>query len=159
MPALHGFIVECPFATPTIGFSKSPSPKPTARSMARFGERATPWVMRRERRFAGVVAIVVPPWSRAFCPRGRSPIQCRRRPAVIPFKYESPRNVAASVFHGPRREAPFRSRGGRAAYFAAAPVARDPRARGARRRAALRPHPAPRRADAGRRAPARGGAA
>ena len=50
MPALHGFMVEWPFATPTIGFSKSPSPKPTARSIARLGERATPWVMRRERR-------------------------------------------------------------------------------------------------------------
>ncbi len=45
MPALHGFIVECPLATPTIGLSKSPLPKPTARSIARFGERATPWVM------------------------------------------------------------------------------------------------------------------
>ena len=52
MPALQGFIVECPLATPTMGFSKSPSPKPTARSMARFGERATPCVIRRERRLA-----------------------------------------------------------------------------------------------------------
>ena len=50
MPALHGFIVLWPLATPTIGFSKSPSPKPTARNMARLGERATPCVMRRERR-------------------------------------------------------------------------------------------------------------
>jgi hypothetical protein len=50
MPALQGFMVEWPFATPTIGFSKSPSPKPTARSIARFGERATPWVMSRLRR-------------------------------------------------------------------------------------------------------------
>ena len=49
MPALQGFIVECPLATPTMGFSKSPSPKPTARSIARLGERATPWVMRRLR--------------------------------------------------------------------------------------------------------------
>jgi phosphatidylglycerol:prolipoprotein diacylglycerol transferase len=30
IPALQGFIVEWPFATPTIGFSKSPSLKPTA---------------------------------------------------------------------------------------------------------------------------------
>src|SRR5437773_2209306 len=30
---------------PTIAFWKSPSPKPTARSIARFGERAAPWVM------------------------------------------------------------------------------------------------------------------
>jgi hypothetical protein len=50
---LQGFIVEWPFATPTMGFSKSPSPKPTARSIARLGERATPWVMSRERRFEG----------------------------------------------------------------------------------------------------------
>src|SRR6478736_6415038 len=45
MPALHGFIVLWALATPTIAFSKSPSPKPTARSIARFGERAAPWVM------------------------------------------------------------------------------------------------------------------
>ena len=50
MPALQGFIVEWPLATPTIGLSKSPSPKPTARSMARLGERAGPWVMSLERR-------------------------------------------------------------------------------------------------------------
>ena len=50
MPALQGFIVEWPFATPMIGLSKSASAKPTARSMARFGERATPWVMSLERR-------------------------------------------------------------------------------------------------------------
>jgi hypothetical protein len=54
MPALHGFIVECPLATPTIGLSKSSSPKPTARSIARFGERATPWVIRRERRLSAM---------------------------------------------------------------------------------------------------------
>ncbi len=42
MPALHGFIVLWPLATPTIGLSKSPSPNPTARSIARLGERATP---------------------------------------------------------------------------------------------------------------------
>src|SRR5215831_14988326 len=54
MPALHGFIVLCPFATPTIGFSKSSSPKPTARSIARFGERATPCVMIRLRRLFGI---------------------------------------------------------------------------------------------------------
>src|SRR5467141_2174924 len=45
MPALQGFIVEWPLATPTIAFWKSPSPKPTARSIARLGERAAPWVM------------------------------------------------------------------------------------------------------------------
>src|SRR5258708_6065416 len=45
MPALQGFMVEWPLATPTIAFWKSPSPKPTARSIARLGERAAPWVM------------------------------------------------------------------------------------------------------------------
>jgi hypothetical protein len=50
MPALQGFIVEWPLATPTMGLSKSASPKPTARSMARFGERATPAVISLERR-------------------------------------------------------------------------------------------------------------
>ena len=43
MPMLHGVTVLCAFATPTMGLSKSPSPKPTARSSARFGERCTPW--------------------------------------------------------------------------------------------------------------------
>jgi len=38
-------MLEWPLATPMMGFSKSPSPNPTARSMARFGERAAPWVM------------------------------------------------------------------------------------------------------------------
>jgi hypothetical protein len=50
---LHGFIVEWPFATPMIGLSKSPSLNPTARSIARLGERATPWVISRERRLGG----------------------------------------------------------------------------------------------------------
>ncbi len=54
MPALQGFIVLCPLATPTMGFSKSASPKPTARSIARLGERATPWVMSLERRLDGM---------------------------------------------------------------------------------------------------------
>src|SRR5690242_12193016 len=37
-----------------MGFSKSWSPKPTARSIARFGERATPCVMIRLRRLFGI---------------------------------------------------------------------------------------------------------
>ena len=53
-PALHGFIVLWPLAMPTIGLSKSPSLKPTARSIARLGERATPWVMICERRLFGM---------------------------------------------------------------------------------------------------------
>ena len=59
MPALHGFMVEWPFATPTIGFSKSPSPKPTARSIARLGERATPWVMSWERRLGAESRVAI----------------------------------------------------------------------------------------------------
>ena len=46
MPELHGVMVLWPLATPTIGLSKSLSPKPTARSIARLGERARPAVMR-----------------------------------------------------------------------------------------------------------------
>jgi hypothetical protein len=53
MPALHGFIVECALATPTMGLSKSASVKPTARSIARLGERCTPAVMVFECRFSG----------------------------------------------------------------------------------------------------------
>ena len=44
-PILQGVIVEKPLATPTIGLSKSLSPKPTALSMARFGERCVPLVI------------------------------------------------------------------------------------------------------------------
>src|SRR5436190_5869090 len=56
IPALQGFIVLWPLATPTIGLSKSPSAKPTARSIARFGERATPCVMMRLRRLLGMAS-------------------------------------------------------------------------------------------------------
>jgi hypothetical protein len=48
MPALQGFRFEWPLATPTIGFSKSVSPNPTARSIARLGERSAPSTTRRE---------------------------------------------------------------------------------------------------------------
>jgi hypothetical protein len=44
-PALQGVIVECALAMPTIGLSKSLSPKPTARNIERFGERASPSVI------------------------------------------------------------------------------------------------------------------
>jgi len=44
-PALQGVMVLWALAMPTIGFPKSPSPKPTARSMARLGARWTPSVM------------------------------------------------------------------------------------------------------------------
>ena len=49
MPALHGFMVEWPFAMPTIGLSKSASPYPMARSIERLGERGTPLVIVNER--------------------------------------------------------------------------------------------------------------
>src|SRR5436190_12980393 len=54
-PALQGFIVEWPLAIPTIGLPKSRSVKPTARSIARFGERATPSVMDLLRRLGASV--------------------------------------------------------------------------------------------------------
>ncbi len=63
MPALQGFMVEWPLATPTMGLSKSPSPKPTARSMARLGERAGPCVMSLERRLLGVVMVSSWRWA------------------------------------------------------------------------------------------------
>jgi hypothetical protein len=44
-PALQGVMVLCALAIPTMGLPKSPSPNPTARSMARFGARWTPSVM------------------------------------------------------------------------------------------------------------------
>ena len=56
IPALQGFMVEWPLATPTMGLSKSPSPNPTARSIARLGERATPCVIRRERQLSAMTA-------------------------------------------------------------------------------------------------------
>ncbi len=43
---------------PTIGFSKSPSPKPTARSMARLGERTALAVMARLRELRGIVLLL-----------------------------------------------------------------------------------------------------
>ena len=67
MPALQGFIVLCPLATPMIGLSKSPSLNPTARSIARFGERAMPWVMSLERRLNVIVRLLV---RRAGATRG-----------------------------------------------------------------------------------------
>jgi hypothetical protein len=52
-PALQGVMLLWACATPTIGFSKSPSENPTARSMARFGARSSPSVTMRLRRFPG----------------------------------------------------------------------------------------------------------
>ena len=39
IPILQGVMVLKPLATPTMGLVKSSSPKPTARSIARFGVR------------------------------------------------------------------------------------------------------------------------
>ena len=59
-PALQGVTSLCPFAMPIIGFLKSLSLKPTARSMARLGERLSPWVMARLLRFkAGLASSVM----------------------------------------------------------------------------------------------------
>jgi hypothetical protein len=44
-PLLQGVMVEKPLAMPTMGLSKSLSLKPTARNMARLGERCAPWVI------------------------------------------------------------------------------------------------------------------
>ncbi|EQD24626.1 MAG: hypothetical protein D084_Lepto4C00397G0001 [Leptospirillum sp. Group IV 'UBA BS'] len=43
-PMLQGVMLLVPFATPTMGFSKSPSPNPVACRRARLGERCIPWV-------------------------------------------------------------------------------------------------------------------
>src|SRR5437879_2623125 len=58
-------MVEWPLATPTIAFWKSPSPKPTARSIARFGERAAPWVMVLLLQLSDMES--APDFSVAFC--------------------------------------------------------------------------------------------
>jgi hypothetical protein len=44
MPMLQGVRVLWALAMPTMGLPKSSSRKPTALSMARLGERCTPWV-------------------------------------------------------------------------------------------------------------------
>jgi hypothetical protein len=49
----------CPLATPTIGFSKSPSSKPTARNMARFGARFGPSVISLLREFSPLFVMVL----------------------------------------------------------------------------------------------------
>src|SRR5262249_49751371 len=72
MPALQGFIVEWPLATPTIGFSKSSSLKPTARNMARLGERATPAVISWERLLSFVTTVSFPA-CRSIPRHGRHP--------------------------------------------------------------------------------------
>ncbi len=50
IPTLQGVRFEWALATPTMGFWKSASPKPTARSMERLGARSTPSVIARLRR-------------------------------------------------------------------------------------------------------------
>jgi len=44
----------CPLATPTMGLVKSPSPNPTARSIARFPARSTPSVVMLLRRLLAI---------------------------------------------------------------------------------------------------------
>lgn len=55
IPMLQGVMVLCAFATPTMGLSKSLSPKPTARSRARLGERCTPCVTILLLRFSDMI--------------------------------------------------------------------------------------------------------
>ena len=62
IPTLQGVRLLWAFATPTMGFSKSASPKPTARSIERLGARSSPSVMARLRR--RVVLMSVPPDGR-----------------------------------------------------------------------------------------------
>ena len=51
-----------------MGFSKSSSVKPTARIMARLGERLSPWVMARLRRLSlGLVVLMALPPGKAYC--------------------------------------------------------------------------------------------
>src|SRR4028119_1399753 len=54
-PILQGVIVLYPLAIPTIGLVKSPSPKPTARSIARLGARCTPPVTAWLLKFSGIL--------------------------------------------------------------------------------------------------------
>src|SRR5262245_57196774 len=58
-PRLQGVSVLAPLATPTIGFPKSPSVKPTARSIARFGARAVPSVISRLRSSLAIVGFLL----------------------------------------------------------------------------------------------------
>ncbi len=58
IPTLQGVRLLWALATPTMGFWKSASPKPTARSIERLGARSSPSVMARLRRR---VVMSVPP--------------------------------------------------------------------------------------------------
>src|SRR6185503_6829838 len=162
MPALQGFMVEWPLATPTIGLSKSPSRKPTARSMARLGERAGPWVMSLERRLVG--AVMASSCRAASLSPSAIAIQYNGRRSLIPIEYEDSGPAPAAALHRGGRTAALRPRRSGAAHLAAAAVALDPRSGSARRRHLACAHPPPRRAHArGRafsgRSKARGGAA
>src|SRR5258706_3509589 len=129
MPALQGFIVECPLATPTIGFSKSPSPNPTARSMARLGERAGPWVMSLERRLVGVVmdsSVGVLYCGLRVYAGACIAIQYNVTSLLIPSGYEYARPAPAAPLRRRRRAAPLRPRRCGAAHVAATTVALDP---------------------------------
>src|SRR5258706_8200241 len=158
MPALQGFIVEWPLATPMIGLSKSPSLKPTARSMARLGERAGPWVISLERRLAAS-AIGCSSSERRSLRRASLAIQYNRSRLLIPFGYEYAGTAPAAPLHRRRRAAALRPRRGGAAHHAAAAVALDPRPGEAGRRDPARALAPPGRAHAPRRALSRGGEA
>ena len=129
-----GFMVEWPLATPTIGFSKSPSPKPTARSIARLGERATPAVISLERRFCGRRAMVLPPREAASLRPRRAMLQSNTiasASVILYWVWNLPELRQLRYFVAVAERAALRPRRGRAAHLAAAAVARDPRAGGA----------------------------
>ena len=91
-PRLQGVMVEYAFATPTMGLSKSASPNPTARSMARLGARCAPAVTIRLRRSSGIdppsrepLGIIArPPPLRAPRPRPSPRAALRRCPCRRP---------------------------------------------------------------------------
>jgi hypothetical protein len=58
IPMLQGVMVLWALAMPTMGLPKSSSRKPTALSMARLGERCTPWVTTWLRSGEGGLAIM-----------------------------------------------------------------------------------------------------
>src|SRR5919202_3277148 len=65
MPILQGVIVLYPLARPTMGLVKSWSWKPTARSIARFGDRCTPLVTTWLLTLSGIGYVL--PWLSAIC--------------------------------------------------------------------------------------------
>src|SRR5260221_197792 len=168
MPALQGFMLECPLATPTIGLSKSPSLKSTARNIARLGERAMPAVISLLRQLSAMFFLLdyggrgalysgrSPPKGAEFgCAGARRLIYYLR---VFDTFAESDGTSPPALLRHPRRGTAFRPRRGEAAHIATAAVDADPCAGKRTRRNAAEPHAAPCFADPGRHRAARGSA-